>query len=123
MSYKIITNKIGTRAVLKVYANTNISVNALAMTGETVAAATLTQIFFQSNNAAASGYWRANTSVANNNVLKLLPNDHAFMDFAGVGISPDNDLKTANIVFTIPGTGDTMVIAEFHKLSNANTEY
>ena len=125
MSYKIVTNKIGTRAVMRVYANTNISVNALSVgAGENVTAATLTQIYFVSNNAAASAYWRANTSVANNSILKLIPNDHGYIDLAGVGISADYDLRTANIVFVVPGSSsDTSIIAEFHKISSANTDY
>ena len=31
MTYKVVTNKIGGKAVLRVYANTNISVNALSI--------------------------------------------------------------------------------------------
>lgn len=125
MTYKIITNKIGTRATMRVYANTNISVNALSVgAGEIVGAATLTQIFFSSNNGAAAAYWRANTSVANNSIMKLVPGGIEYVDYAGVGISPDYDLRTANIVFVVPGSSsDTSIVAEFHKISSANTEY
>jgi hypothetical protein len=125
MSYKIVTNKIGTKAVLRVYGNTNISVNALSVgSQEIVGAATLTQIYVTSNNAAAAGYWRANTTVGNNAILKLLSADHGYLDFSGVGVGADFDLRTANIIFTVPGDHtDTVIVAEFHKLSSANTEY
>lgn len=125
MTYKIATNKIGGKAVLRVYANTNISVNALSVgAAEVVTSATVTQIFYTSNNAAASGYWRANTSVGNNAIIKLLPNDHGYFDFTGVGVGPDQDLKTANIVFVVPGSSaDTVIIAEFHKESTFTSTY
>lgn len=122
MSYKIITNKIGSRVVLKVTGNTNISVNALSIgAAEVVTGATLTQLFFTSSDTANSSFWRANTSVANNNILRLTaPGD--YFDFTGVGISPDVDLKSANVVFVVPGT-ETTIVAEFHKDSTFDSEY
>jgi hypothetical protein len=123
-TYNIVTNKIGTRAVLRINGNTNISVNTLSVgAGESVRAATLTSIFYTSNGAAADAYYRANTANVENCVLRLLPNDHAYMDFAGVGIAPDFDNRTANIVFIVNGANTSTIIAEFHKISAANTDY
>lgn len=124
MTYKIVTNKIGTRAVLRIWGNTNISVNTLSVgSTEVVGAATLTQIFYTSNDATASSYYRSNTASANQAILRLLPNDHGYLDLSGVGIAPDFDLRTGNIIFNVAGANNTVIIAEFHKLSSANTEY
>lgn len=123
-SYNIVTNKIGTRAVLRINGNTNISVNTLSVgSGEIVKAATLTSIFYTSNAAGADAYYRANTSNVENCVVRLLPMDHGYLDFAGVGIAPDFDNRTANIVFVVNGANTSTIIAEFHKISTANTDY
>lgn len=123
-NYTIVTNKLGTKAVLRIIGNTNISVNTLSVgEGETVGAATLTNIYVTSNDATSSAYYRANTANAQNRILTLLPNDHGFMDFAGNGISPDADNKTANIIFEVAGANNTVIIAEFHKQSTYTSEY
>lgn len=123
-NYTIVTNKIGTKATLRIIGNTNFSVNTLSVgSQEVVGAATLTSIYVTSNDATSSSYYRANTSNAQNRILTLLPNDHGFFDFAGNGISPDNDNKTANIIFNITGANNTVIIAEFHKQSSYQSEY
>ena len=123
-TYNIVTNKKGTKAVLRINGNTNISVNALSIgTGEIVGAATLTSIFYTSNSAVADAYYRASTANVENCILRLLPNDHAYLDFAGIGIAPDFDNRTANIIFVVNGANNATIIAEFHKTSTANTDY
>jgi len=123
-AYTIVTNKIGTRTVLRINANVNISVNTLSIgAGESVGAATLTSIYYTSNDATASAYYRSNTSSIDNAILRLAPTHNTFLDFAGYGISPDQDLRTANIIFVVSGANNSSIIAEFHKISNANTNY
>lgn len=123
-AYTIVTNKIGTRAVLRINANVNISVNTLSIgAGEIVGAATLTSIYYTSNDATSSAYYRGNTALPDTAILRLVPTHNAYLDFAGNGISPDQDLRTANIIFVVSGANNTSIIAEFHKTSNANTNY
>jgi len=123
-TYNIVTNKKGTKAVLRINGNTNISVNALSVgSGEIVGAATLTSIFYTSNSSVADAYYRANTANVENCIVRLLPNDHAYLDFAGIGIAPDFDNRTANIIFVVNGANNATIIAEFHKTSTANTDY
>lgn len=122
-NYTIVTNKIGTKATLRIIGNTNFSVNTLSVgSQEVVGAATLTSIYVTSNDATSSSYYRANTSNAQNRILTLVPGNDYF-DFAGNGISPDNDNKTANIIFNIAGANNTVIIAEFHKQSSYQSEY
>jgi len=123
MTYKIATNRIGTKTVLRIYANTNVSVNALSIgSTEIVGAATLTCIYCTGDGAQSVVYSRGNTSVSNNNIARFWPQDNGFIDFAGNGTQPDADLKTANIIFTVP-TANVQIVAEFHKVSSANTDY
>ena len=123
-TYNIVTNKKGTKAVLRINGNTNISVNALSVgSGEIVGAATLTSIFYTSNSSVADAYYRANTANVENCIVRLLPNDHVYLDFAGIGIAPDFDNRTANIIFVVNGANNATIIAEFHKTSTANTDY
>lgn len=118
MAYKIITNKPGTKTVLRIYGNTNFSVNTLSVGAtEIVGAASLTQVFHSSNGGTSTVYWRANTSVANNACWRMISGESGYTDFAGVGVGADVDLRTANIIFVVPDASTT-IIAEFHKESN-----
>jgi len=123
-AYTIVTNKIGTRAVLRINANVNISVNTLSVgASEIVGAATLTSIYYASNDATTAAYYRGNTASVDSAILRLVPTHNTYLDFAGNGISPDQDLRTANIIFVVSGANNSSIIAEFHKISNANTNY
>lgn len=123
MSYKIVTNKLGSKVVLRVWGNTNIAVSDLALsTNEIVTAAHITQLLGATEGAGEFTYWRANTSDANNRILRVASQDNAYIDLAGNGLTPDKDLQTANIIFVV-GTANTNMTVEFRKTSNFSTEY
>lgn len=112
----VITNKKGGRVVVRGSANTTLELDDFAKDeSETVTAVTLTQIW-GSTNAAAMKYFRANTSDANNLILTIAPGATEHLDFAGNGAKPDEDLKTANVIFVV-AESDASFVAEFHKTS------
>jgi hypothetical protein len=117
MSYKIITNKPGSKVLLRVWGNTNISVaNLQSNSSEAVVSAHITQIIGYTEGVANVTYWRANTSDANNKILQV-PTTATYFDFSGTGMGVDTDVDTANIVF-ITNSANSMYAIEFRKSSN-----
>lgn len=117
MSYKIVTNKPGSKVLLRVWGNTNISVaNLQSNSSEVVTSAHITQIMGHTEGAANVSYWRANTSDANNKILQV-PTTATYFDFSGTGMGVDADKDTANIVF-ITDSANSMYSIEFRKISN-----
>lgn len=117
MSYKIITNKPGSKVLLRVWGNTNISVaNLQSNNSEEVASAHITQIIGHTEGTANVTYWRANTSDANNKILQV-PTTATYFDFSGTGMGVDSDKDTANIVF-LTDSANSMYAIEFRKISN-----
>jgi hypothetical protein len=112
----IVTNKKGGRVVVRGNSNTTLQLSDFAKDiGETVTAVTLTQIWGSTDQAVLT-YHRANTTDVNNLILIISPGDTEHLDFAGNGVKPDEDLKTANVIITITDSNTTF-IAEFHKTS------
>jgi hypothetical protein len=112
----VVTNKKGGRVVVRGNANTVLQLSDFAKDeSETVTAVTLTQIWGSTDQAALK-YYRANTTDVNNLILTISPGDTEYLDFAGNGVKPDEDLKTANVIITITDSNTTF-IAEFHKNS------
>lgn len=120
----IVTNKKGGKVVVRGNANTTLALADLKKdAGETVVAATLTQIWVSSEGVNGGlVYHRANTTDANNIVYRAVSGDNSYIDFAGNGVKPDEDLKDDNIIFVVPN-GTTQFIAEFHKTSTFTSEY
>lgn len=119
-----VTNKKGGRVVVRGSANATITLSSLAKDGgETVVAATLTQIWAASEGATGGMVlWRANTTDSNNQILRIASQDNAYFDFSGNGVKPDEDKKATDIIFVVPGA-NTNFIAEFHKTSTFTSEY
>lgn len=112
----VVTNKKGGRVVVRGNANTTLQLSDFAKDeSETVTAVTLTQIW-GSTDQAAMKYFRANTSDANNLIITIAPTASEHFDFAGNGVKPDEDLKTANVIFLVT-EGNSSFVAEFHKTS------
>jgi hypothetical protein len=121
MSYKIVTNKPGNKVVMRVWANTELSLaNLQSNNSEVVESAHITQILGHTEGTANVNYWRANTSDANNKILQL-PTAAMYWDFSGNGLGVDADNDTANIIFTTDSS-NTMIIVEFKKVSNYSVQ-
>jgi hypothetical protein len=121
MSYKIVTNKPGNKVVMRVWANTELSLaNLQSNNSEVVESAHITQILGHTESTANVNYWRANTSDANNKILQL-PTTAMYWDFSGNGLGVDADNDTANIIFTTDSS-NTMIIVEFKKVSNYSVQ-
>jgi len=119
----IVTNKKGGKVVFRGTSNTTLSLTDLRKdVGETVSAATLTQLWVSS---AITGtgvkYFRANTSDANNLCFQIGAEAN-WADFAGNGVKVDEDLKGEQIIFVVPDD-NTVFVAEFHKSSTFVSEY
>jgi len=122
MTYKVVTNKPGNKVVLRIYANTELSIaNLQSNNSETVTAAHVTQIFYGADSAASGSITmhRANTSSSNNLILRVPAGTSDYVDMTGAGLKMDHDLRTANIIFTLPA--NTHMVAEFKKESNYST--
>jgi hypothetical protein len=120
----IVTNKKGGKVVFRGSSNTTLALADLKKdVGETVTAATLTQLWVSSEGASGGlTYHRANTSDANNVCFRAVSGDSSYYDLAGNGVKVDEDLKTSNIIFVVPN-GTTNFVAEFHKTSTFTSEY
>lgn len=117
MTYKIVTNKPGSKVLLRVWGNTNISVaNLQSNSSENVLSAHITQISGHTEGNANVTYWRANTTNANNKILQI-PTTATYFDFSGTGMGVDIDKDTANIVF-VTDSANSMYAIEFRKISN-----
>jgi hypothetical protein len=121
MSYKIVTNKPGTKVVMRVWANTELSLaNLQSNATEVIVSAHITQISGHTEGTANVTYWRANTSDANNKILQI-PTTAMYWDYAGTGMVPDSDKDTANIIFRTDSS-NTMILVEFKKISNYSVQ-
>lgn len=120
----IVTNKKGGKVVVRGTANTTLALSDLKKDiGETVATATLTQLYVSSEGASGGvTYYRANTTDANNLIYRTATGETLYTDFAGNGIKPDEDKKAEQIIFVVPNA-TTIFIAEFHKNSAFTSEY
>lgn len=119
----IVTNKKGGKVVFRGTSNTTLSLADLKKdNGETVTAATLTQLWVSS---AMTGpgvqYFRANTTNSNNLCFQI-GEEGNWADFAGNGVKVDEDLKDQQIIFVVPDD-NTLFVAEFHKSSTYVSEY
>lgn len=121
MSYKIVTNKPGTKVVLRVWANTELSLaNLQSNSSEVVTSVHITQMSGGTEGNANVSYWRANTTDANNKILQI-PSTAVYWDFAGTGMIPDADKETANVIFRTDSS-NTMLIVELKKISNYSVQ-
>ena len=122
MSFKIVTNKPGNKVVLRVWANTELSLaNLQSNSAEVIVSAHITQISGHTQGDANVTYWRANTADANNKILQI-PTTAMYWDYAGTGMVPDADKDTANIIF-VTDSSNTMMLVEFKKISNYSAPY
>lgn len=85
----------------------NSSVSNIALTGETIAAAHISQVWWGSSN---SSYW---TIKRGSNTILVL-SETGYLDFAGNGLGLQID-QTANIVITLTGSGDGHLALEGQK--------
>ncbi len=121
MTYKVVTNKPGSKVVLRVWANTELSLaNLQSNSSESVVSAHITQLSGHTEGAANVTYWRANTTDANNKILQI-PSTAVYWDFAGTGMVPDADKETANIIFRTDSS-NTMILVELKKISNYSAQ-
>lgn len=120
----VVNNKKGGRVVVRGTANTTLALSDLAKdAGETVTAATMTQMWVSSEGTNGGMlYYRGATNDANNLIYRTVSGDDSFIDFAGNGVKPDENLKTQNITLVVPN-GTTTFIVEFHKTSTFVSEY
>lgn len=112
----IIINKSMRRAVIRVTANTTITLANLATSNtETVDAVGITQVFW------AVG---SNSSIARGaNVVLSFPQTTAgHHNFMGHGIAL-NEFSSANLVFTLPDATSFMVVEVSKQTHNIPTEY
>jgi hypothetical protein len=118
----IVTNKKGGKVVVRGTSNTTVTLDSLKKdNGETVDAATLTQLWVSCGAAGGVQYYRANTTDANNLCFRVGPEAN-WADFAGNGVKIDEDLKDQQIIFVVPD-GASVFVAEFHKSSTYVSEY
>lgn len=85
----------------------NNSVSNIALAGETVTSAHISQVWWSSSN---SSYWTVKRGA--NTVLVLT--ETGYLDFAGNGLGLQID-QTANIVFELTGSGVGFVALEGQK--------
>jgi hypothetical protein len=115
----IVTNQSGNRVTIRGSANATYSMSDLAVAGESVTSATLAQIWCSSEGGGNVVVWRANTTDANNAIVRIASQDNAYFDFAGNGVVPDADKKTANVIIQVTGA-NTNYIVTLHKQSNTS---
>ena len=113
----VVTNQPGKTAVVRGSANATIQLSDLATAGETVTSATITQVWCASEGGGSVIIYRANTTDANNAILRIASQDNAYYDFAGNGVVPDADKKTTDIIVQVSGANSNYIIA-LHKQSN-----
>jgi hypothetical protein len=85
----------------------NSSTSGIALTGETIAAAHISQVWWGSSN---SSYW---TVKRGSNTVTVL-SETGYLDFAGNGLGLQID-QTANLVFTLTGSGVGFLALEGQK--------
>ena len=113
----VVTNQPGKTVVIRGSANATIQLSDLATADETVTSATITSIWCASEGGGSVVIYRANTTDANNAILRIASQDNAFFDFAGNGVVPDADKKTANVIIQVSGANTNYIVA-LHKQSN-----
>lgn len=85
----------------------NSSVSNIALSGEEVAAAHISQIWW---GAANGGFW---TVARGSNTVAVLP-DTGYFDFAGSGVALQQD-QVANLVITLTGSVNGFLLLEGQK--------
>ena len=113
----IVTNQPGNRIVIRGSANATYQLSDLATSSETVTSATLAQIYCSSEGGGSVVVWRANTTDANNAIMRIASQDNGYFDFAGNGVVPDADKKTANVIIQVAGA-NTHYVVVLHKQSD-----
>jgi len=114
-----VVNQPGNKVIIRGSANASYQMSDFAVGSETVNSATLSHIYCSSEGGGSVVVYRANTTDANNAIVRIASQDNAFYDFAGYGIVPDYDKKTANVVITVTGA-NTNYIVVLHKQSTAS---
>lgn len=113
----IVTNQPGNRIVIRGSSNATYQLSELATASETVTSATLAQIYCSSEGGGSVIVYRANTTDANNAIMRMASQDNGYFDFAGNGVVPDADKKSANVIIQVSGANTNYVIV-LHKQSD-----
>jgi len=113
----IVTNQPGNRIVIRGSANASYQMSDLATSSETVVSATLAQVYCSSEGGGSVVIYRANTTDANNAIVRVASQDNGYFDFAGNGVVPDADKKSANVIIQVSGA-NTNYIVVLHKQSD-----
>jgi hypothetical protein len=93
----------------------NTSTSNVAMAGETIAGATISQIFWGLANS-TTGYWTVKRGA--NTILIL--NGTGYLDFAGNGLAAIED-SGANVSFSITDNAVGTIRVELQKIPQQNT--
>ena len=113
----IVTNQPGNRIVIRGSANATYQMSDLATSSETVVSATLAQVYCSSEGGGSVVIYRANTTDANNAIVRVASQDNGYFDFAGNGVVPDADKKTSSVIIQVSGANTNYVIV-LHKQSD-----
>ena len=113
----IVTNQPGNRIVIRGSSNGTYQMSDLATASETVVSATLAQVYCSSEGGGSVIIYRANTTDANNAIVRMASQDNGYFDFAGNGVVPDADKKSANVIIQVSGANTNYVIV-LHKQSD-----